>query len=402
MRNQALIFLLFLCVVPFCFAAADRGAIPGELWIIGPDISVDSTFWWYLYYSADAGTTLTRVEGIAFSEYYTDTLQIPSSIASDRYMPGIVYLNWGSHIYWKTTDYGSSWERGNDGFGGGLGGVSAGGVAGEVSNAGPGIVSLDYGSSWFFMGEPPYHYSAWCCGSEPGIRYAQCGDEIGIDSLYLSTDYGATWEFKNGEEDFFQIASGVENEDLLGYGTYGIGETRILYSYDFGESFTFVCDPFTLDSPEYPSTTQFSIFSGWQRKEFFFVDSWMYGDPEWHTPIGGGEIWIWHTYEHNIFRLIKHSATGTTFDTFIVDGINELSNALDANLTLSAFPNPFNNSIIVKGDFQGNIKIVNFVGNIMAVLSGQNQVIWRPQNVSSGIYWFVDDKGRKARALYLK
>ena len=384
MSRKIEIILLIMFVVSLLFAAADRGALPGELWIVGPDISLDSTFWWYLYYSSDAGTTLTRIESIAFSLYY-DSLDIPSDVASDRYVPGVVYLDYGRHVL-MSTDYGTTWEWKNTGlpYGAGVGGVCAGAEPGEVSAYRPGCVSFDFGDTWELMGGPE-GTPTWCCGVLPGERYA-----VVADMLHRSTDYGATWEMVNDSTDFLFLGCGYSPGEI--YGVWN-GGNPIFCSNNNGSSF------YVRNSPD----VGHSIFGGWNSEEFFIVSVHEYLDPIYGLPIGGGIILINYSNDFGItFRRGYHWDGRSRWESIVYDNIDELNSDNTSNNSFTITPNPFNNCVKIFGKISGVISIYNIDGVLIDEIEGENTVIWTAKNITSGIYWFVSEDGHKAKAIYLK
>jgi len=77
----------------------DNGPNPGELYIIGPDISPDSSEYTFLYYSPDSGRTLI----------VKDTLSEVLSIAADE-SSAVVYLADFSRTY-CSFDFGETFEE---------------------------------------------------------------------------------------------------------------------------------------------------------------------------------------------------------------------------------------------------------------------------------------------------
>ena len=100
MSHKIEIILFIMFVVSFCFAnrIIAKDSTPGGIYIIGPDVSPDSTDLTLLYYSPDAGTTLIIRDTFYF---------FAEGIAVDR-VDSVLYLL--TNAINISYDYGKSWE----------------------------------------------------------------------------------------------------------------------------------------------------------------------------------------------------------------------------------------------------------------------------------------------------
>ncbi|MCD6531865.1 hypothetical protein J7K99_05450 [bacterium] len=173
----------------------DNGPNPGELYIVGPDIPLDSSEYTFLYYSPDTGRTLI----------VKDTLSEILSIAADD-SEGVLYLSSTFGLY-RSFNYGVSWE-----FFSPLEGYLHSGVKeGEFAHN-FGRWSIDYGSS-LFIGA----LNGWVripagdadVGVQPGALFVLVYDGVVVATLDYSDHYDTVFTLPNGGI----IRSGAEGRE---------------------------------------------------------------------------------------------------------------------------------------------------------------------------------------------
>ena len=132
MSNKSIIILFFLFITGISLANkfADNGPVPGELFIVGPDVSLDSTDLTLLYHTQDTGRTLIIM----------GTISSLISFAADKNY-GTIYKRNPYGVY-RSYDLGETWENIYD-----VGKISSGISEGEICLA-YGNWSTNYGDSF--------------------------------------------------------------------------------------------------------------------------------------------------------------------------------------------------------------------------------------------------------------
>ena len=280
--NPKIIFLAFLLILPvFLFGntvIAKERAPSNGLYIIGPDISPDSTEHLFLYYSPDGGHTLevrNRLDWIEFR-----------NIAAD-YADSIVYVQNTTTTYHSEnmglvfTPRGDGESRAN---------IRAGTFRGYVLTGG-GLLSYNYCLSWHRPTVVGW-FGDWGGEAELGIIY-NIGYILNTDGiLFYSENQFDTLEPVYDFSENVRIFRGVQAGEL-----YAEKADTIFYSTDHGNSFTYV--------GRIPPATEFhkhEIIAGNTTGELFaatYFRNWI----EREYVYKGGHLEIWHSTDY-----------GTTWD----------------------------------------------------------------------------------------
>ena len=386
MKNILTSFLLFLLLAGVVFAnrIIAKDSTPGGIYIVGPDVSPDSTDLTLLYYSPDAGSTLVIRDTLDW------TLFPVFGIAADV-TEGIVYLSRTSPAndgLWVSFDGGINWENRGD-YHSGI--PYSGNIAGEIL-MGIAMFSTDYGVSAF-------------AGAGQGlpiplnILFAGGGTEQG-ESYFINT---GGWLYRGWEyADTFILMNRVTMFVTVGnlpgelWGIQGISNDSIFWSASHGSTFTFLLPvPMSLYI-DYLEPDQWDFIRGYISGSLFICRA------DYDTWFRGGFIKICYTENFgDTFVCVTHDASGVRFDTILK--VNEIK-AEPRDYSINAYPNPFNSTIIITVNKPTIIEIFDISGKCVHESSEKNNYFeWTPNNLPGGIYLIkVVDSCEMKKIIYLR
>ncbi|MCK5832931.1 T9SS type A sorting domain-containing protein [bacterium] len=362
--NILFILALFavLCSAPITEARIAKDRTPGELYIVGPDTSVDSLSGCYLYFSPDAGTTLVVKDSFpGHDTYYC------SEFAAD-YTTGILYKISTESLYYSD-DFGSSWVFRMSGLADYYSDLSSSRISGELfTTVIPRLVkSLDYGVTLDSLTDSfIYHYP--CAGVRENELY---GFRIDTGELYYS--------FNGGDSNLVvsSLPPGIVQPMRRGHRP---GEIYILS----GDSIIHSCDHCSIFTRMNSFSADFrDITPGLEAGELYAIEDFSYWD--YMTGYTGGWIQICFSEDYGeSFTCLKHSADGIAYDT--LTGIEEISRPEYRELEI--YPNPFNSYCRILSIPNVNLEIFNLRGQLIKSGETNNWGIynWCPKDVPAGVY----------------
>ncbi len=350
--------IIIFCLVTIAFARIiAKDSTPGGIYIIGPDVSPDSTDLTLLYYSPDAGTTLIIRDTLDWIE--------PMGIAADCSL-GIVYMSNVYYFYgvYFSSDSGRTWEHRGD-YG-----------SAELYNCdttgalivGYPFFSFDYGFTVRYgerIGIPtmadrePYSLGGGLLAGE--VYYVSV-----TGKLFYSWCYADTFEQIDSTGRITITAGNLPGE------LWAINGSTLMFSEDHGTTFTDIC---TIPIP-------FGAFIRGKEPGELFMCHIEYNEIPMEG-IFGGTIRICHTdnYGEN-FNCLTHSAESTK----IFEGVSK-SPAIE----IKAFPNPFNSVVTIKANEPTRIQIISTTGRcIFDSDKISSSFKWKPEDISSSIYLIKD------------
>jgi len=374
------IFLITVILVSSIFAEymLTKDRTPGGLYVVGPDLSPDSVFGEYLYYSPDAGTTLVKKDsadyGFIEPEY--------SSIAAD-FTTGNLYKVQYENLY-HSDDYGATWEMRVSSLG--VLKISSGRLAGELFYSRGGILrSCDYGESFDSMAIGfIYQY--------PTIGYLHkelYGFRIDTGELFYSANNGSTNVVVNSiEPDIFVSKTRIRRGHQEGE-VYLLSADSLMRSTDH-------CSTFTRTNPL--SLSFDDISPGNNPGELYASRSVWFYDPESGFRGGRVEICFSEDYGRN-FSCLRQTASGITF--FNLSGINEVEKP--ENCEIKAYPNPFNSQCRINTGANVDLQIYDLHGKLIESGKPSNTGIymWSPKDIPSGIY-LIKSAGKLGKVTYIR
>ncbi len=175
--------------------------------------------------------------------------------------------------------------------------------------------------------------------------------------------FSTPWESNNIE------AYTVEEIEIFQYDKVGVSELRVEYSADAGESWT----PIYVGEPEPDLETIY-----------------------WTVPPAISSTCY--------LRVRSEDASGNqssqTVGPFgIILPFDTDDNMLPAQTTLTAYPNPFNSSCVIKASADETVKIFNTSGN--RIFESKGTTIWQPdENTSAGIF-YIQTQTQKEKVIYI-
>jgi len=375
--RYAMILVLAVLLAGSCFAefriAKDR--TPGGLYVVGPDISPDSSEGQFLYYSPDSGMTLVVKDSSGYS-----------GIGAD-YVLGNIYKEVFETIY-HSDDYGASWSSCMHGAG-----LFTGAQSGEfyAFNGYCFGRALEFGDS-FYCVTTWDGFNTGCLGWQPGELFLL--DQIWGFLYYSSDTMLSTSEvYSFGYHGCDLITSGRSGE------IYGLSSDSIYYSADYGSTFVGT-NTFSLEPEE---SSLMEIVGGGFSGELYgvYVD---YHVDEYYEQ-HGGNIRICYSRNYGAtFTCLSHTAEGITFDT--LTGIDESQTSRPSRLALYAYPNPFNSAVTISAPAGAEVEVFDVKGRRVAELASGDQ-FWKPEpSVGSGVYLvrakIGDGQTATKRVVYLK
>ena len=356
-----------------------------DRYIIGPDVSPDSTDSYFLYYSPDAGTTL-----ISRTTLWNDV----TCIATDP-TPGIIYAArfddfHGPGIYFSS-DSGRTWENRGDYYAYCL---FSGSTVGEVIFS-PSKISLDFGYTLRYgalVGVEEGDFELW--------RLSICGGTLPGEIYYISNSFNLLYSWCYAD-------TYIDVNDFVGYITAGVfsGELwayspitdSLYYSADHGSTLTNLT-PVPISEPEsYELYDAWDFVRGYNKPGSLFLVRTKY-----YYFLEGGEITICHTENFgDTFVCITHNASGV--DIEVVSDIVEVKME-PKKYSINAFPNPFNSTITIKTEPPSNIQIFNLKGNCVFETDEKiTEIDWTPTILSAGIYIVKSvDSNQTRKILFVK
>jgi len=199
-----------------------RGTAPGELYVHGvANRYLEPTF--YLYRSIDYGQSFSR---------QNDTAWV--SLLGEGASVGEVYKRGGTNGSISYSDnFGTDFVQKNI-LGSDLRAIASGYTPGEIYACIANILkySSDYGETFVDTSTfPTYGVRSMCTGHLSGELY--CGCSLG--RVYYSNDYGVTFELvvdKTAAGDFYLISQGSESGEIYFYAE----NNRLYYSPDYGDT----------------------------------------------------------------------------------------------------------------------------------------------------------------------
>ncbi len=371
------IFFLLLILVALSWAnrIIAKDSTPGGIYIVGPDVSPDSTDLTLLYYSPDAGTTLVLKDTLNWGAV--------KGIAADL-IDGIVYIarrDFVSDGLWISLDSGKTWENRGDYY---RSVPYSGNTAGEIL-IGSWIFSTDFGFSATIgerLGLPLPCDVYWRGGgTEPGESYII--DYNGI--LYKGWDYADTFIMID-TIGLINITVGTQPGEL-----WAISSTNLLFSSNHGSTFVEVSSLPIL----------FTDFIRGENWGSLFICHTHYNEIPMEG-IFGGTIIICYTDNYgDEYICCSHDADGVRIE--VISDIIKSKNTLN-DFKLIAYPNPFNSSISIETTTPTQIEIFNISGKIV-FKSDEKTInsIWEPDGLPGGVYLIKAQKNKAIKKIiYLK
>ncbi len=320
--QKIMLFILLFNGIASANTIVAREAEPYGLYIVGPDVSPDSSEHTFLYYSPDGGYTLE----------IRDTLDWAGAIdcihfAVD-YIPDILYLNNVHGDFYFSSDGGINWEFRYNHTAMTCDDVRSGLDTGLIISEN--LSSSDYGMVW------EIHPADGLFGilsdefeiANPGLFFWENHDGV----LFVSID-----TFDTVDSIF---CFGLESPLFHGFNDYEIYSKlgfSILRSIDGGSNFISV--------GSIPTFFQNETISGWKEGELICVGTKYNIIPM--EGIFGGEIVVYHSIDYGMtWELIRH------YEARIQETITRV------NSEIQIYPNPFTHSIKVNLP----IKIYNLSG----------------------------------------
>jgi len=391
-------FLIFLLLAGVAFAnrIIAKDSTPRGIYIVGPDVSPDSTDLTLLYYSPDAGSTLVIRDTLDWVFFPLD------GIATDV-TDEIVYLvrtGPADDGMWVSNDGGYTWIH-HSGYPQSI--PYSGNIAGEIL-MGIGVFSTDYGVSAFAGEGRGLHLTSSIVtfggGTEPGESYFFEANGY----IWRGWNYADTFAIMDSIQPLYITAGSLPGE-LWGY--HPLNDS-LYYSANHGSTFTELTPAPILPDGEYYN--EWGFIRG-NLSGFLFVAK---SDYNWHEfeGIRGGNLTICYTTNFaDTFICINHDATGVSIE--VVLDITE-SKLKPIENTINAYPNPFNSSCAISAPEGAKVEIFDLRGRLVTPSSdaarhllpmgeGNNPLplgeggstvssrvrgfIWQPsESISSGIY----------------
>ena len=347
--KRVILFLLIFVVLSFANRIIAKDSTPGGIYIIGPDVSPDSSSHAILYYSPDGGYTLE----------IRDTLDcIEADYIAVDFDDSIVYIH--SIIpprrFSVSFDGGQTWEVHDSPIG--YDNIKAGVYPGRISASV--WVSEDYGFSWINHSGIGWS-GGWAFDYEQGI-----GNIFYIESnsgiLHISYDLCETLSVVCTLDVPIFLVRGVFEGEL-----YGIQNYHIIYSSDSGFHWdtTGLTPYFSIDTL---GLGDWEIVQGFYPGELFLVSTVYNWDYYWGIRGGIIEFWKSVDYGYTWELIARHEA-----------GISE-SNITKRN-KIEIYPNPFTEFI----NSNELITIIDISGREIA--SGQGKISL--SNFPPGLYFAI-------------
>ena len=403
MRNMSILLLAMLLGAGVCGAyniVAKDNTIEG-LYIVGPDVSLDSTGYRLLYYSPDSGKTIEVRDTFG----YGDDVCCNGIAADDSFE--VLYRNTDCCLN-VSFDGGRNWEDTGEDYGSVRSGLFTGEVSTNCCNW-----SIDFGFTFTLTIPPDYPSGTFNSdiGWNRGERFVITASSTSPGILYRFFDYGAAYEmidsFDHGCSIFRCGGIGemiVRLEDTL-FISLDDCTTFVLYTVlpgcFFRTNYTFEYEHGSSPGAIYAVGVHYNIVP-------------MVG-------IFGGKIEIWHSTDYgDTWRMIATHG----WDSSASIALNQHK---PTTFSFSAFPNPFNSSCEITApagadveiyDLRGNVVFTNAMGarsprpmqkgaETAPLQNGARTFTWTPdQSIASGIYLVraTTDDGRTTtkRIVYLK
>jgi hypothetical protein len=374
-----------------------------------------------LFRSSDAG------ESWQYMEMGQPPVSQVSSVKFDRYLSQDVYLStfWsaGSPDYppgfWRSTDDGNGWQFLNDGLPDSIGYVDLAISYLSLSDRriflashGGVYYSDDVGDSWnACQGGLPYgpYWVLDVAPSDPNVLAA--GDDY--NRVFISTDRGLNW---NQSGDLPGTGLYVNDIEFHPWDALHLYVTslfsEVFESTDQGQSWTAITNDLPFDST-------YKAFSGiiinpWNPSNIFIESNHMGvyqshdGCLHWHSinagldTVGGFGHRLYF-FPDDTTRLIMPTDSRSVWSIHrTITDVADDELAIPGNITLSAYPNPFNSRTIISigGIAEASIGIYDITGRRMAALRTENgRAVWDAAGVSSGVYFARLEGGRESETI---
>jgi hypothetical protein len=373
--RYGIIFVLamLLCTAALAEYMLTKDRTPGGLYVVGPDLSPDSAYGEYLYYSPDAGTTLVKKDsadyGFLRPEY--------SNIAADYTLSNLYKVQYEN--FFHSSDYGATWNLRSLIVGSVL---ASGLVSGEVYFWPHGFSrSTDFGETYSVMTTWRYFNEA-CLGWGIGEIFGMY-DAEGL--IYYSGDTMVSRELVY---DFGHACSFIRRGSNLGE-IYVLSDS-IYFSDDYCTTFTGM-NTFPLHFDDIsPGNNPGELYAS--RSVWFF-------DPD--LGFRGGHIKICFSKDYGAtFACLTNSASGITFDT--INAISEIPQKPE-KIFLTIYPNPFNSDCRIQTVSISKIAIYDIGGNLSetGVSDSDGSFIWRPEDIPTGMY-LIKSGGKLGKVIYIR
>lgn len=276
--KQKIIIALILILIPLTMLGntviAKERALSNGLYIIGPDISPDSTEHLFLYYSPDGGHTLevrNRLDWIDFRDFAVDFADDSLYMLENTRL--FVSEDCGRTFFFRSMDFGGLNIRS--------------GTRRAMCITSGGLTSFDFAGSWIIPDGHGWFGTARTFAAEIGVEFG-IGYIPNDDGILFFTD--CHFDTLNPIYDFstpVHIFRGVQAGEL-----YAEKADSIFYSVNHGNSFEYVGIR--------PPATEYSkheIIAGNTTGELFaatYYRNWIEGEYIYK----GGHLEIWHSLDH--------------------------------------------------------------------------------------------------------
>ena len=374
--KKIILILLTLGICCFANQLIAKDSTPGGLYIIGPDVSPDSSEHTFLYYSPDGGYTLEIRDTLNWADAI-DCIHFAVDYTLD-----VLYLNNILGRIYYSSNGGRDWEFRYNHSAMSCDDIKSGLTAGLVICQS--ITTFDYGLNWTIHYPDGWfgHWTDICEMSVPDLFYLENLEGV----LFLSVDTFNHVDSIYTFETMSPLFRGVSGEQIFALSGYAILKTD-----DAGLSFDSVGSIYGL----IPSGFSYELISGWSDSELFCVAR-KYNIIEMEG-IKGGIIIIWRSSDYGeTWELVRRYEAKVEERSF------------PQEMNFIAYPNPFNSSISITAPNDAEIEIYDIGGRIVGsglcsrpsvnndktgaytdapLQNATRAFVWSPdENIPSGVY----------------